>query len=127
MFNASGSINRNCPSIAAAVMAALLAGCDSGPGDSEFETACLKEGERGANKAMRREMGVKDATFCKCVTTESRSQLSADGRRAMMLDMQGKKQEASAISAKMNDAEQAALMKGGMAVLEKCVGMAMGR
>jgi hypothetical protein len=61
------------------------------------------------------------------VTKESRSQLSADGRRAMMLDMQGKKQEASAISAKMSESEQAAFMKGGMAVLQTCVGMAMGK
>jgi hypothetical protein len=55
------------------------------------------------------------------VTRESRSQLSADGRRVMMLDMQGKKQEASAISAKMNESDQMAFMKGGMAVAEKCL------
>jgi hypothetical protein len=114
-------------SIAAAAFAALIVGCDSGPSDSEFETACLTEGQRGANKMMRREMGVKDAAFCKCVTKEARSQLSADARRAMMLDMQGKKVEASAISSKMNDAEQAAFMKGGMTVFQKCVESAMGR
>ena len=122
----SGS-TRNRASIAAVFVSALIVGCDSGPSDSEFETACLNEGERGANKAMRREMGVKSDAFCNCLAKESRAQLSADGRRAMMLDMQGKKQEASAISSKMNDSEQAALMKGGMAMLEKCVGAAMGR
>ena len=126
MNNVSGSL-RNRASLAAVFVSALIAGCDSGPGDSEFETACLTEGQRGANKAMRREMGVKDATFCQCVAKESRAQLSADARRAMMLDMQGKKQEASAISARMNEGEQAAFMKGAMTVLEKCVGAAMGR
>ena len=45
--------------VAAALALALVAACDSGPSDSEFITACLAEGERGANKMMRREMGVK--------------------------------------------------------------------
>jgi hypothetical protein len=103
------------------IVGALIAACDGGPSDSEFETACLKEGERGANKAMRMEMGVKSEAFCKCLTKESRSQLSADGRRAVMLDMQGRKQDASAISAKMSEPEQMAFMKGGMAVVEKCI------
>jgi hypothetical protein len=103
------------------IVGALIAACDGGPSDSEFETACLKEGEQGANKAMRREMGVKGEAFCKCLTKESRSQLSADGRRAMMLDMQGRRQDASAISAKMSEPEQMAFMKGTMAVVEKCV------
>jgi hypothetical protein len=104
------------------LLGALVAACDGGPSDSEFEAACLTEGERSAaNKMMRREMGVNNEAFCKCVTKESRSQLSADGRRALMLDMQGKKQEASAISSKMSESDQMALMKGGMAVVEKCL------
>jgi hypothetical protein len=41
------------------LLGALIAACDGGPSDSEFEAACLKEGECGANKAMRQEMGVK--------------------------------------------------------------------
>jgi hypothetical protein len=40
----------------------------------------------------------------------------------MVLDMQGKGQEARAISSKMSDADQMAFMKGGMAVFGKCVG-----
>lgn len=107
------------------LLAVLVAACDNGPSDSEFETACLSEGARGANKAMRREMGVKGEAFCKCVTKEARVHLSAEGRQAMLLDMSGRQQEARALSSKMNDAEQTALMKGGMAVLQTCVGMAM--
>ena len=34
------------------MLGALIAACDGGPSDSEFETACLSEGARGANKAM---------------------------------------------------------------------------
>jgi len=107
------------------LLSALVTGCDRGPSDSEFEAACVSEGGRGANKQLRREAGVAGAAFCKCVTREARARLSPDGRQAMMLDMSGKSREAQAISSKMNDAEQAALVKGGMAVLETCVGMAM--
>jgi len=107
-------------SIATAVLAALLAACDSGPGESEFVAACMKEGEQGANKALRREMGVKSETFCKCSAAEARSSLSANARQAMILDMQGKPQEARQISAKMTESEQMAFMKGGMAIFEKC-------
>ena len=104
------------------IVGTLIAACDGGPSDSEFQAACLAEGERNAaNKAMRRETGVKSEAFCKCVTKESRSQLSADGRRAMMLDMLGKKQEASAISAKMSESDQMAFMKAGMGVLQNCI------
>ena len=79
------------------VLAALLAACDSGPSEAEFLAACLKEGERSASKGLRKEMGVKGDTFCKCAAKEARTTLSADAQRAMILDMQGKK-HASAIS-----------------------------
>ena len=91
--------------------------------EAEFVAACLKEGERSvANKALRKEMGVKGDEFCKCVAKEARTNLSADAQRAMILDMQGKKQEAQAISSKMSDADQMAFMKGGTTVFGKCVG-----
>jgi hypothetical protein len=104
------------------IMATLMAACDSGPSEAEFVAACMKEGEKGANKALRREMGVKSDAFCKCAATEARSSLSADAQRAMILDMQGKSQEARVISAKMSEADQMAFMKGGMAVFGKCAG-----
>ena len=40
----------------------------------------------------------------------------------MILDMQGKKQEAGAISSKMSDADQMALMQGAANIFGKCVG-----
>jgi hypothetical protein len=81
-------------------------------------------GERYAMNAFCAQHACKENS---AVTKESRSHLSAEGRQAMMLDMQGRKQEASAISAKMSESEQSAFMKGGMAVLQTCVGMAMAR
>ena len=109
--------------VAAVILATVLAACDSGPSEAEFVAACLHEGERSvANKALRKEMGVKGDEFCKCVAREARTNLSADAQRAMILDLQGKQREASAISSKMSEADQMAFMKGGAAVLEKCLG-----
>lgn len=116
--------NRTC---IAALAAALLAACDGGPSDSEFHAACLSEGGAGANKAMRREMGLDSEAFCKCVTAEARTRVSAEGRQAMMLDMQGRAQEARAISAKMDAAAQEAFMKGGLGVMQACLGKMLGR
>lgn len=105
-----------------AVMAALIGACSGGPSESEFVSACLKEGGNVASKRLDREMGVNRDTFCKCAAKEAKTILSADAQRAMILDMQGKKQEASAISSKMSESEQMAFMKGGMEVFEKCAG-----
>lgn len=81
----------------------------------------MQEGVRGANKALRREMGIKSAkTFCHCVASESKSNLSSDGQRVMLLEMQGQRGEARAISSKMNESDQAALMHGAMKVFETC-------
>ncbi len=108
--------------VAVAIIATLTAGCDGGPGESEFVAACLKEGEGGANKALRREMGVKSETFCECAAKVAGSTLSADAQRAMILDMEGKQHEARLISSKMSESEQMAFMKGSMEVFEKCAG-----
>jgi hypothetical protein len=112
----------SCRRIAGAVVIALGAGCDSGPSDSEFVNACLAEGERGANKMMRRDMGVKGDDFCKCGAREARSALSPVARQAMVLGMQGKKAEAHAIGEKMSQKDQDAYMKGAMAIFGKCAG-----
>ena len=109
--------------LAAVILAALLTACDSGPSEAEFVAACLKEGERNvANQALRNEAGVKGDAFCKCTAKEARANLSANAQRAMILDMQGKKQEAGAISSKMSDADQMAFMQGAANIFGKCVG-----
>lgn len=113
------SIGRCC--VALFAVGALMVGCDSGPTASEIASACLQEGARGANKALRREMGIKsEKTFCHCVAAESKSNLSSDGQRVMLLEMQGQRGAARAISSKMNESDQAALMQGAIKVLETC-------
>ena len=120
MLHASRHLLRS--GAAVAILVALVAGCESGPSDSEFITACLAEGERGANKMMRREMGVEGDEFCKCGAKEARSVFSPQARQAMVLGMQGKKAEAHAIGEKMSAQEQDAFMKGTMTIFTACAG-----
>jgi hypothetical protein len=103
-----------------AMMTALIGACSGAPGESDFVTACIEEGQRGVNRAFTKEMGIDRETFCKCAAKEASATLSADAQRAMILDMQGKAQEAGAISSKMSESEQMAFMKGGVEVFEKC-------
>lgn len=105
----------------AAIASMALMACDAGPSESEFVAACLKEGARGANRAMRREMGVQPEAFCRCAAAEAKARLPAEARQAMVLDMQGKTAEARAISSKLNEADQMAFMQGTMKMLEACM------
>ena len=101
--------------------ACMLLACSSGPSESEFVAACMQEGERGANKALSREMGIKRDAFCQCTAREAKAVVSADGYRWMMLDMQGKNQEAAALQAKMTESDRMDLAKAAMTVLGKCI------
>lgn len=107
-------------SVAIVLVTVGLAACDSGPSDSAFIAACMKEGSTAAGKMMRREMALKGEEFCNCAAGVARKELSADARRAMVLGMEGNKSEANAISAKFSEADQMAFMKGGMTMLERC-------
>jgi hypothetical protein len=107
-------------SVAVIMMATLLPACGGGPSESEFIDACLKEGERGVNKRFGNEMGINRDSFCKCAAKEAKSTLSADAKRAMILDMLGKSQEASAISSKMSESDQKAFLEAGMNLFGKC-------
>jgi hypothetical protein len=121
MFDSSLRLLRT--AIAAAAAAIVATACDSGPSDSEFIAACLAEGERGiANKAMRREMGVKGEEFCQCGAKQARTVFSPELRRVMVLGMQGKKAEANAVVEKLNDKDQEAFMKGAMTIFGTCAG-----
>lgn len=108
--------------VTVAIVTTLLAACDGGPSEAEYLTACLKEGETGAGKAVRREVGVNSEAQCKCAATEVSSSLSADARRSMILNMQGKRQESKAIISKMNEAEKMASMNAGLEMIKKCGG-----
>ena len=111
------TMTRKC---AALMVAALLAACDSGPGEAQYLAVCLKEGQTRANQALSRRMGVDRDAYCKCAAKEVQSSVSAEGRRWMMLNMEEKKQEARALQAKLSDKEQEGLMKAALEVFGKC-------
>lgn len=103
------------------LLALLLAACDSGPSDADFVAACLKEGQRGANKAMSRALGVDRDKFCQCGAKVARGAMSDNGRRLMVWGMEGtKRQEIAALQAKMSDGEKMAVMGAGLEVFGKC-------
>lgn len=107
----------------AALMAAtLLAACNSGPSESEFLAACQQEGQRGANRAMSKALGVERDAYCKCAAGAAKSTLSPEGYSLMVYEMQGKRQEVAALQAKMNNSEKMTVMQAALEVLGKCAG-----
>ena len=105
--------------VAVVVAGALLTACGGGSG-AEFIEACLKEGSSAASKALDQEMGVTRQKFCECGEPIARSSLSADAYRAMVLDMQGKTEEASAITSKMSESEQMAALTILPKMIQQC-------
>lgn len=114
----------------AVVLTALFTACGGGPSgssgssDSEFVAACMKEGESAASQMLDKELGVTRDAYCKCGAPIARSSLSADGHRAMILDMQGKREEARSITSKMSESEQQAALEVLGKMMEKCGGAA---
>jgi hypothetical protein len=106
--------------VAVMVAGALHTACSGGPSGAEFVEACLKEGQSPASQMLDKELGVTRQKFCECGEPIARSSLSTDGYRAMVLDMQGKREEARAITSKMNEAEQTAAVEVLGKMMEQC-------
>ena len=103
------------------VACALLTACGGGgAGSTEFVEACLKEGSSAASQMLDRELGVDRKAFCECGEPIAKSALSTEGYRAMVLDMQGKGEEARAITSKMNEAEQMASLEVLAKMMDQC-------
>ena len=104
----------------AVVVVSLFTACNAGPSDSEFVAACMNEGQSVASQLLDKELGVTRDAFCKCGAPVARLSLSSDGYRAMILDMQGKREEASSITSKMSESEQEAMLNVLGEMLEQC-------
>ena len=102
---------------------ALFTACSGGPSDTEFVEACLKEGQSAASQLLDKELGVTRDEFCRCGAEFAQSSLSADGYRAMVLEMQGKGEEARSITSKMSEPEQIAAVQVAAEMVEKCGGV----
>jgi len=106
------------------VVGALFTACSGGPSDAEFVAACINEGQAAASQLLDKELGVTREAFCTCGAPIAKSSLSSDGYRAMILDMQGKREEARNITSKMGESEQQASLEVLGTMLEKCGGAA---
>ena len=106
--------------VMAVLVGALFTACNEGPSDAEFVAACLNEGQGLASQMLDKELGVTRDAFCTCGASVARSSLSSDGYRAMILDMQGKREEATNITSKMSESEQEAALNVLGEMLEKC-------
>ena len=102
------------------LVGALLPACGGGASDTEFVEACLKEGSSAASQMLDKELGVTRKAFCECGAPIAKSSLSADGYRAMVLDMSGKGEEARAITSKMNENEQMASIEVLGKMMDQC-------
>jgi hypothetical protein len=109
--------------------AVMVAGClltacggtgSGGPSEGEFVEACLKEGQSTASQMLDKELGVTREAFCECGEPIARSSLSTDGYRAMVLEMQGRGEEARAITSTMSESEQTAAVDALGRMLEQC-------
>jgi len=100
--------------------AALFTACSGGPSDTEFVEACLKEGQSAASQLLDKELGVTRDAFCKCGAGVAKSSLSGDGYKAMILDMEGKSEEARTLTSKMSESDQQAMLQAAAAMIEKC-------
>jgi hypothetical protein len=101
------------------IIAALAAACGGG-GEAEFVKACMNESGSPSSDMFQQQMGVSKEAFCKCGAKTARSSLSGKAFHAMVLDMQGKKQEAFEITSKMGADEQQKLMMGMAQVFQNC-------
>ncbi|HEX9811445.1 MAG TPA: hypothetical protein VGA88_05080 [Burkholderiales bacterium] len=99
----------------AALATTSIAACQGGASEAEFVTACLEEGKRGVNS-----VGMDREASCRCAAAEAKSALSGKGYRAMILEMQGKKREAKAITSEMDQSEQVALIGAALTIFGKC-------
>lgn len=102
--------------------ASLMACGGGGASDAEFVAACKNEGQSAASQRLDQELGVSRDAFCTCGASVAKSSLSSDGYRAMVLEMQGKGEEARNITSKMSESEQQASLEVLGTMLEKCGG-----
>jgi hypothetical protein len=104
----------------AVVVGTLFTACGGGASESEFVAACMKEGQSAASQLLDKELGVTRDAFCKCGAGVAKSSLSGDGYKAMILDMEGKGEEARTLTSKMSESDQQAMLQVAAAMIEKC-------
>jgi DNA-binding transcriptional regulator YbjK len=91
----------------------LAAGCSGGPSDAEFVQYCMNQNGVQMVK-MTEEM-------CQCAAKYSRENFDARLQRVMVLNMQGRKQEAEALIGDMSFDDRARFAEQQFEVIGQCV------
>lgn len=99
--------------VAAGAALAALGGCGAGPADGEFVQACMNQ--KGIQMVKVTE------EMCSCAAKYSRENLDPKLRQAMVLNMQGKKQESEALVEGMSFDERAKFAMQQFEVIGACV------
>jgi hypothetical protein len=102
-----------CALVAAGAVAAALGGCGGGPGDGEFVQACMNQ--KGIQMVKVTE------EMCQCAAKYSRENFDPKLQRAMVLNMQGRKQESEALIEGMSFEERAQFAMQQFEVIGTCV------
>ena len=95
------------------VASAGLGGCGGGINDGEFVQACMNQ--QGVQMVKMTE------EMCQCAAKYSRENLDPKLQKAMVLNMQGKKQESEALVEGMSFDERAAFAMQQFEVIGACV------
>ena len=95
------------------VASAGLGGCGGGINDGEFVQACINQ--KGVQMVKMTE------EMCQCAAKYSRENLDPKLQKAMVLNMQGKKQESEALVEGMSFDERAAFAMQQFEVIGACV------
>lgn len=88
----------------------LLAAC-GGPSSGEFVEACL-QGQMGGEHLSRAQ--------CECAAGEAKSEMSADGYKLMVFDMQNNRDAVEKIKASMSDEDEMELLRATVEIVGKC-------
>jgi hypothetical protein len=99
--------------VAAAASVAALGGCGGGPSEGEFVQACMNQ--QGV------QMVQVTQAMCRCAAKYSRENLEPRLQQAMVLNMQGRKQESEALVEDLSFEERAEFAMRQFEVIGACV------
>ena len=105
-----------CALVAAGAAVVALGGCaGGGPGEGEFVQACMNQSQNSIQMVKVTE------EMCRCAAKYSRENFDARLQRVMVLNMQGRNQEAEALIGDMSFDDRARFAEQQFEVIGQCV------
>jgi hypothetical protein len=100
-----------------AIAAIVLGACSGGPSDGEFVQVCLKQ---------TGQMVRMTETTCKCAASYARENFDPKQRQALLLSMQGRKQDAEALMDGMSFEDRGRFAMKQFDMVGSCLGNELG-